>query len=188
MAFRLPTREWWAEIPVLYDTGASMCGLYEDDLSVIAGPHRQDVPTLGMTTVRTGNKEIITRYVEMEATILSEKGGRLTPWIRITVGIDRLPRRRDAIRVCGLPIIRMLYCCSVPTPDFPLIMSDTRHQLHLPPAGDMADRRVYAESMVDPSTSPHPDIKLPEPTEHEVNSWKGDDWKNAPLRDTTWFN
>ncbi|CAI7623518.1 unnamed protein product [Penicillium pancosmium] len=88
-AFRLPHYDWWDELEVIHDTGCSNLRFFQQDISIIAGPHLpggdiSKVMTLGMITAAVANGQLVHEpAVEVEAVILSGRSRRMGPWVRV---------------------------------------------------------------------------------------------------------
>ncbi|KAJ5703197.1 hypothetical protein N7488_010745 [Penicillium malachiteum] len=91
---RLPGVDWWEEFTFLYDTGSTMCRIYEDDLTQLQGHWTVDdpghnIPIMGNVLAEEHSSFTGDRVVMVEVALrhpgLHET--RLTPWVRIQCAV-----------------------------------------------------------------------------------------------------
>ncbi|KAJ5974597.1 hypothetical protein N7481_011807, partial [Penicillium waksmanii] len=141
-AFRLPHYDWWDELEVIHDTGCSNLRFFQNDISIIAGPHRSggDIPkvmTLGMITGVVANGQLVHEpAVEVEAVILSNRRRRMGPWVRVQAVLS--PGRYipgQNYRLDGRWLRTNYYTASAPDGTHRLYIASRKCDLTIPKVG-----------------------------------------------------
>ncbi|KAJ5407686.1 hypothetical protein N7509_001569, partial [Penicillium cosmopolitanum] len=141
-AFRLPHYDWWDELDVIHDTGCSNLRIFQQDISIIAGPHRPggDIPkvmTLGMITAVVANGQMVHEpSVEVEAVILSGRRRRMGPWVRVQAVLS--PGRYipgQNFRLDGRWLRASYYTASAPDRTHRLYIASRKRDLTIPKVG-----------------------------------------------------
>ncbi|KAJ5640183.1 uncharacterized protein N7484_008045, partial [Penicillium longicatenatum] len=120
MAFRIPGYPWWTELDMLYDTGSQATMIFEGDVRRMMGPfgppEYPQIRIIGNQHISGFGGDITCPIIALEVTVLGSNRKRLTPWIRVPVGLqqgDYNPAKYQ-IRCDGPFISRYLYTASAP--------------------------------------------------------------------------
>lgn len=135
----MPRAFWWTELRFLYDTGASQTDVYESDLPVIAGPGIAQMPVIGTVTTHTATGSYLTKSIQLEVTVIDNKGRRISPWTRIAVNV-RTDRQYSINDVHGLSNVRhdgnelrkLFYFAQIPNGLDSLHIANKARSLRLP--------------------------------------------------------
>ncbi|KAJ6014290.1 hypothetical protein N7540_008881 [Penicillium herquei] len=110
---RLPGVDWWEEFTFLYDTGSTMCRIFEDDLTQLQGHWTvndpgHNIPLMGTVLAEEHSSFTGDRVVMVEVALRHPglQDTRLTPWVRIQCAVTTGSCPTDSPRRLDGPWIR----------------------------------------------------------------------------------
>ena len=122
---------------MMHDTGASGMSLYTGDLETLAGPNRAlltAVPLVGWCEIADSHDKLHpVRVIEVEATVLDNKGNRMSNWVRAEAFLKDGDFVRDQGQRLDGPWLRnALYTATVPDGKHELYIASSSNELRLP--------------------------------------------------------
>ncbi|KAJ5548316.1 hypothetical protein N7513_005550 [Penicillium frequentans] len=138
MAFRVPNYPWWTELEMLYDTGSQATIIFEGDVRRIMGPFgppdQAPIKIIATQQLAGLGGDITCQMIALEVTVLDAKRNRLTPWVRVPVGLQpgNYNPAKHQIRCDGPFLSRHLYTASAPNEAGKLHIGTNPASLRLP--------------------------------------------------------